>query len=110
MVLTCAVLVAGMANGRAATTTKEVGSFFVATNGNDTNAGTLAMPFAKKGEERGQEPFLPPGWPAWPRDSACKPPSAPAADLGRHQKKVPDPFYPGFALIGAAAFFVFAKW
>jgi hypothetical protein len=46
MALASAVLVAGMASGRAATTTKADGSFFVATNGNDTNPGTLAKPFA----------------------------------------------------------------
>ena len=49
MAMACAVLVAGMANGRAATTTKEVGSFFVATNGNDTNAGTLAVMHQRMG-------------------------------------------------------------
>jgi hypothetical protein len=46
MALASAVLVGGMASGRAATTSQADGSFFVATNGNDTNPGTLAKPFA----------------------------------------------------------------
>ena len=42
----CAVLVAGIASGRVATTTQGAGDFFVATNGSDSNPGTLAKPFA----------------------------------------------------------------
>jgi hypothetical protein len=46
MALASAVLVGGMASGRAATTVKGDGSFFVAANANDTNPDTLARPFA----------------------------------------------------------------